>query len=174
MLYFAFFLPHICKLAESHVIELLEMRTLQIMNQTEFDPWDLLNANGKIKLQWSMCCLQDKFPHVHFSSLTCDLIQKQHMNKRWHLPAHITPITTTAKHHPDLELHWQAAHLLKWANFSPILLSNTLQMDESAGACSNPLKEKTSCGCLSTPTPSKLPPAPVPAQRWPQQASRQP
>lgn len=46
------------------------------------------------------------------------------------------------RHHPDLELHWQAAHLLKLPNFSPILLSNTLQMDESAGACSNPLKGK--------------------------------
>ena len=39
--------PHMCKLAASHVIEMLELRTLQRVNQT--DPWGLFDTNSNTK-----------------------------------------------------------------------------------------------------------------------------
>lgn len=141
MFWFAVFWPHICKLAASHVTELLEMRTLQIMNQTKFDPWGLYNTNGKIESTiyhvlsatlisaCSTCqflCYNTKATHVGMLAAACTHTKHQ--------------ITTTKSISLTLNCTGRQAHLLKLANFSPGLLSNTLQMDESAGAPNSKLK----------------------------------
>ena len=54
-------------------------------------------------------------------------------------------------HNIILTLTWQGAHLLTRANFSSILLSNSLQMDKSTGPLAKRGRKKTSHGCLFTP-----------------------
>lgn len=87
-----------------------------------------------------MCCLYDTLLHVQqviFFTLVNTWIWKPASACRQQLQTSawpwIAPVGSSA---------------LKTGQFFPILPSNSLQMDESAGACSSPLKEKKS-GCLS-------------------------